>query len=426
MERIIISLLIVISCVLCAHGAAAVFYVDPAGIDQVGGGSAEAPFLTIQYALDAASDGDSIIIRPGTYTGAGNYDLTPRGKNLYIHSIDPADPTVVASTIINPSAAGRGFAFVDGESAACTLDGLTITGGRREGSGGAIYCLDSSPTIMRCVLAANTATLHGGAIFLYRSNAVIQQSVITANTANADGGGIEGQHGAFTLVNCLICGNTANGQGAGVDVVSGSADVVNCTIAHNLATYGGGGLYLWGSTGRVKNCIIWGNTGMNGQIGMNPTSAVTVSFSNVQNGYAGEGNIDSDPLFVGLEGSQTSYYDYHLASAWGRYDVLTGQWVHDVVTSPCIDAGDPATDYGVEPWPHGGRVNMGAFGATTQASMNGNPADFNIDGVVDWRDASALAEHWLRDQAGIYNLDGVGRVDMKDVAIFVQHWRWHK
>ncbi|HUU97660.1 MAG TPA: dockerin type I domain-containing protein, partial [Phycisphaerae bacterium] len=79
----------------------------------------------------------------------------------------------------------------------------------------------------------------------------------------------------------------------------------------------------------------------------------------------GVGIISSDPLFRG---------GYHLASQYGRWDPEAksgaGGWVLDDVTSPCIDAGDPASDYSNEPAPNGGRVNMGAYGNTPEASKS--------------------------------------------------------
>ncbi len=420
--RIVLCSILVLTVPVCAAGA--VIHVHPDGADAPGGGSPDNPLRTIQYALDQTSNGDTVMIHPGTYTGPGNYDLTPRGRDLHIRSIDPNDPHVIASTVINPAAAGRGFAFADGESAACILEGLKITAGLA-GRGGAMRCDNSSPTIVRCAFIANTATLQGGAIYLYNSNASVRQSVIAHNTASTDGGGIESWYGSITLANCLIYGNTANsGQGGGLDVFnSPSSAIVNCTIADNQA-FSGGAIYLWNSSAAVENCILWSNAAQeNDQIGLHPASVISIAWSNVQGGYAGEGNIDSDPLFAGPQDSQ-SEFDYHLMSEWGRRDVESGLWVHDSATSPCIDAANPAANYDAEPWPHGGRANMGAFGATAQASMNGSPADFNIDGRVDWRDLAEFAENWLAESAGIYNLDGQGRVDMTDAAIFMKHWGW--
>jgi hypothetical protein len=73
-----------------------------------------------------------------------------------------------------------------------------------------------------------------------------------------------------------------------------------------------------------------------------------VTYSNIQGGCPGQGNIDADPLFTDAVNG-----DYHLLSG-----------------SPCIDAGDPASECALEPEPNGGRINMGAYGGTPQASMS--------------------------------------------------------
>ncbi len=102
----------------------------------------------------------------------------------------------------------------------------------------------------------------------------------------------------------------------------------------------------------------------------------------------GMGNIDVDPLF-GADG------DYHLKSQAGRWDGNGRRWIYDDVSSPCIDAGDPNADWTGELWPHGGRINMGVFGGTLQASMSlsvvGGNADLNHDAAVDARDLLLLS-----------------------------------
>jgi hypothetical protein len=61
--------------------------------------------------------------------------------------------------------------------------------------------------------------------------------------------------------------------------------------------------------------------------------------------------------------------DYHLRSQAGRWDALN-PWFQDEITSPCIDAGNPSTPISSEPLPNGGRINMGAYGGTSQASLS--------------------------------------------------------
>jgi len=102
---------------------------------------------------------------------------------------------------------------------------------------------------------------------------------------------------------------------------SSSTTVANCTFSGNSAGYNGGGMANSYGSPTVTNCILWGDTG--GEI-YNDASTPTVTYSNVQGGYAGTGNIDADPLFVGAPS------DLHLGAG-----------------SPCIDAanGPVAPDY---------------------------------------------------------------------------------
>ena len=114
---------------------------------------------------------------------------------------------------------------------------------------------------------------------------------------------------------------------------------------------------------------------------------VIIRYSDVQGGWPGDGNIDVDPHFASpgrwVDGDNpatvvTPTYsnaawidgDYHLKSKAGRWDPASGGWVLADVTSPCIDAGDPGTPVADEPLPNGGRINMGAYGGTGQASKS--------------------------------------------------------
>ena len=105
--------------------------------------------------------------------------------------------------------------------------------------------------------------------------------------------------------------------------------------------------------------------------------------------------------------------------------------VYDDVTSPCIDAGNPTSDWTEELWPHGGRVNMGAYGGTPTASMSadpiGNIADLNHDSKVGILDLDLLCNDWLYNETLLdtdLNLDG--RVDMTDFGFFAGEWLWEQ
>jgi hypothetical protein len=101
------------------------------------------------------------------------------------------------------------------------------------------------------------------------------------------------------------------------------------------------------------------------------------------------------------------------------------------VNSPCIDAGDPNSDWTAELWPHGKRINMGAYGGTPQASMSlssaGNIADFNNDDFVNWKDLKLLGDNWLHEAVLLSeDLSRDGLTNYIDYAIFANEWLWEE
>ena len=92
---------------------------------------------------------------------------------------------------------------------------------------------------------------------------------------------------------------------------------------------------------------------------------MTITFSDIQGFGQVDGNIDADPLFA-----DPANGDYHLKSQAGRWDPMSLMWIQDDVSSPCIDTGDPNSDFGLEPEPNGSAINMGACGGTDQASKS--------------------------------------------------------
>ena len=121
--------------------------------------------------------------------------------------------------------------------------------------------------------------------------------------------------------------------------------------------------------------------------------------------------------------------DYHLESEYGRWDPDSQTWVTDSLTSPAIDAGDPNSDWTAELWPHGKRINMGAYGGTPQASMSastvGNIANLDNDPAdeVDLHDLALFADKWLYKTPPLAeDLDRNGIVNFGDFAVFADHW----
>ncbi len=300
----------------------------------------------IQHAIDDSNDGDTIIVEPGLYCE----NIDTHGKNLKISSTDPNDPAIVESTVL--SAMNNDYAAVtysDGQDVNSVLEGFTITGSKI-----GIYCEEfSSPTISKCVISGNSQ--YG--IYLYRGcEPLISECVIT-NNGNS-GVKMKSPNEAVmyynmpVITNCIISGNGMFG------VSEGQPTILNCTIADNTLC----GLY--NSVAIVSNSIIYFN-GDGSLIGQVMGVGSTITYSDVQGTWPGAGNIDSDPMFAdNLSG------DYHLKSAAGRWDPVSLSWVQDSSSSPCIDAGDPANDAGLEPAPNGLVINIGAYGGTEQASKS--------------------------------------------------------
>jgi len=422
--KALLGVLLVVSAASISN-AADIIYVDVNGPNDPGTGSYEDPFRRIQDAIDSADNNDTVIIAEGVYTGdPNNRDLHLDGKAITIRSTDPNDPNVVANTIVDPNGAGRGFYFQSGEDANCIISGLTIRNGHTGGKGGGIFCYYSSPTIANCVISGNSAGMHGGAMFCQNSSPQLISCIITGNSAGWDGGALECWEGMPDLINCVLSDNHAlSGYGGGVDCsFDGDVTLTNCTLVKNSAG-SGGALYCWGSNVVVNNSILWANEADDdSQVALDATSSVSISYSDVQDGWpAGEGNIEAEPCFADVDAN-----DYHLKSQAGRWDPNSQSWVSDSNTSPCIDVGDPNSDWSNEAWPNGKRINMGAYGGTSQASMNGNPADFDIDGAVNFVDFAGFSNKWLTQESCIHDLVRDGIVDFADLKMFAENWLWQR
>ncbi len=224
------------------------------------------------------------------------------------------------------------------------MNGCVMDAYGRSGNAKAVWLLGGSLVAASNLVVRNTP---GSGIYVGASIFAARDSIFEAG-----GQGVYHSGGTLALTNCLVMKNASNG----VWVASGTATVVNCTIATNAG---------WGITNAgvltVKNSIVWDND--LGGIATNAATAVT--YTDSQELHAGPGNFSQGPLFVDPVAE-----DYHVMSLAGSWH--GGVWMNDAQMSPCIDAGEPApgSAYNLEPKPNGGRVNMGAYGNTVQASLS--------------------------------------------------------
>ncbi len=304
---------------------------------------------------------------------------TARGGGAFYWNTGTSTGLIENCTFIGNSAEGYGGAIWQ-NSGHIDLRGSTFTSNSVSGyarGGGAIYTeAGYTAEATDCVFEGNETTgngnAHGGA--WWSLNPIhVRRSVFIANRTTGNGGrggglcfqNLSGEPGH--IVNSVFRENTTSVIGGAIATLDAHVVISNVTaVANQSTTAGYGGALAHDSPDHdatVVNSIFWDNTPSE----IEPTDNVTVRYSNIQGGFAGDGNLDTDPLFADniylhLK-STTAYYD-------GGY-FSGGEWLRADEHSPLIDAGDPASSWKLEPHPHyGERINMGAYGNTPVASRS--------------------------------------------------------
>ena len=274
----------------------------------------------IQPAIDAASDGDVIIIPPGTYKEAIDF----KGKAIHLRSSDGPEATIIDATGLETSV----VSFTGGEGPGSILEGFTITGGigtvaNPLSRGGGIYIIDSSPTIRNCIITGNSASAQGGGMFNIRSNPVLNGVIFSENTA-VDGGGMFNRDSSPLLEKVIFDGNTAE-NGGGMSNINGSAPVLsNVSIINNTAQGDGGGMSNGLAFPSLNNVTFDGNTAINGgAIYNNNSSPILTSVmisGNRVNGIGG--GMYNENSTVTLTGSVFlgNYADEGMGPGGGMYN----------------------------------------------------------------------------------------------------------
>jgi hypothetical protein len=411
---------------------------DPEISDPDEDGTAEHPYDAIQEAINATISRDVILVAEGVYTGPGNKEIDFGGRGVLLCSVNGPQ-----TCTIDMEGDGRGFFFQSGETRAAQITGFTVTNGYAN-QGAGIRCENnSSPTVTGCIISGNS----GGGVGCRFSGPAFIDCVIADN----GGCGIGCRSGDSTFTNCIVAGNSR----AGIDCDYSSSTIISCLIAGNQ----GGGIYCYTSEPTCINCLITGNSGGGGAVyclydsspvlancvlwGDTPreinvhSGHPQVSYSDIQGGWPGDGNIDADPLFVDPDGPDDD------PDTWEDNDYRLGPG------SPCIDAANndavPADEFDLdgdddtdEPIPfdldgnprfvddpdtddtgHGTPpiVDMGAY--EFQVPRAG---DLDGDSDIDQADLGILLSDWGSQVNCVGDLDGDDDVDHADIGILLADW----
>ena len=222
-----------------------------------------ADFNNIQAAIDDSNDGDILSVADGTYTGKGNRNIDFLGKAISVRSENGPQ-----NCIIDCREQGRAFHFQSGEDENSIVQGFTITNGIAP-EGGAIYCSQSSPTLMNCVFRGNKGTNDdsgGGAIYNHYCSPTVINCTFIENEAYpsaAFGGAIHNDASSPTLTNCTFINNDTWSGGAIYNSNNSNPILTNCTFTTNTASRGGA-VSSVNSSPTLVDCIFTGNSAFYG------------------------------------------------------------------------------------------------------------------------------------------------------------------
>lgn len=297
-------------------------------------------YPTIQSAINAATNGDIVIVAPDSIHGGPYYEnIDFMGKSIVVMSEEGPE-----STTIDGQRSGSVVTFANGEGIGSILKGFTITNG--DGvyqppfyQGAGIWCSNASPTIEHNIITRNfdlepSRTLQGGGIYCSGSSARIKHNIITQNEAEAGAGICVRDSTDLIINNNLIANNKGSDSGGGITIVDSVITINRTTVTKNTISHGSssiaGGVFIYGnSSGLIKNSIFWNNTKEDLSVTLSTFPPSSVTYCNIDGGWpeSPATNIDTDPLFVNpsLNG------DFHL-----QQDPC-----QPGVNNPCVDAGDP-------------------------------------------------------------------------------------
>ena len=202
-----------------------------------------------------------------------------------------------------------------------------------EGGGAAIYNTSASATVKNCVFVANRGGYSGGAVAdVSSSSGTFTNCYFLGNTGSQWGSAFRESYSNTKVTNCVFVGNTATKYGGAIDNTGGVAVYTNCSFVNNTADYSGASTNnSYSAKANFNNCIMW-NSVVTTQNSSMFNAILTITYSDIQGGYSGAGNLNADPKFVRVPSAGTD-------NIWGTSDDDYGD-LSLQLTSPAIDAGN--------------------------------------------------------------------------------------
>lgn len=303
-------------------------FVKPTASGSGDGSSWANASAGLQGIINASAPGDSVFVAGGNYQPvAGQSFSMKEGVKIYGHFAG-TEASLAQRNLNNASVSfliGNGNSVIrnSGLSDAAKIDGFTIKNGNSGSNGGGMYNSAASPAVSNCIITNNSVSGGGGGMYnASNSSPTIKNCIFTNNAAvSSVGGGIANSSSSPTIINSVFYANTAYYGGAIYNNSNSSPNIANCNFVNNTATAYGAMYNYFSSSPNINNCTFTGNTatldnfaiynsnncltqitnsiiyGNSGGISdFNSTS--TITYSIVQGGYTGTGNMNVDPLWV--------------------------------------------------------------------------------------------------------------------------------